>query len=283
MTVDELANAIGVTDNAIRLHLTALERDGLVRAEGVRREGSVGKPATLYAITPDGQVALSKAYEPVLSTLLVSLAVGIRLVRAMFTPLDLIASGTKLIEDADFTTTFSRTGQPEMDRLIALYNGLVHLKVRADSAWSDIDVQLKRRHDLIPNLVETVKGYAAHEKGTFENIAKWRSAAMSATAPADRAQAEGQLTMALKSLFAVAEAYPQLRANENFMSLQNSLAQIESDVQNARRYYNAVVRDYNTRIQSFPANLIAGSFGFQPRLFFELEAPGEREVPTVKF
>src|ERR1051325_9907784 len=145
--------------------------------------------------------------------------------------------------------------------VIVLYNGLVQLKIRADSAWSDIDVQLKRRHDLIPNLVETVKGYAAHEKGTFENIAKWRSAAMSATTPGDRAQAEGQLTMALKSLFAVAEAYPQLKANENFMSLQNSLTQIESDVQNSRRYYNAVVRDYNTRIATFPANMIAGSLG----------------------
>jgi LemA protein len=167
--------------------------------------------------------------------------------------------------------------------VIAMYNGLVQLKVRADSAWSDIDVQLKRRHDLIPNLVETVKGYAAHEKGTFENVAKARSAAMSATAPADRAQAEGQLTMALKSLFAVSEAYPQLRANENFLSLQGTLNQIESDVQNSRRYYNAVVRDYNTRIQSFPANMIAGSMGFQPRQFFELEAPGEREVPSVKF
>ncbi len=167
--------------------------------------------------------------------------------------------------------------------LIALYNGLVQLKVRADSAWSDIDVQLKRRHDLIPNLVETVKGYAAHEKGTFEDIAKYRSMAMQATTPADRAQAEGQLTMALKSLFAVAEAYPQLRANENFMSLQSSLAQIEGDIQNSRRYYNAVVRDYNTRIQSFPANMIAGSMGFQPRQFFELEAPGERQVPSVKF
>src|SRR6185312_552250 len=140
---------------------------------------------------------------------------------------------------------------------IALYNGLVQLKVRADASWSDIDVQLKRRHDLIPNLVETVKGYAAHEKGTFENIAKWRSAAMQATGPADRAQAEGQLTSALRQLFAVAEAYPQLRASENFTSLQNSLAQIESDVQNSRRYYNAVVRDFNTRMQSFPANLFA--------------------------
>ncbi len=167
--------------------------------------------------------------------------------------------------------------------VIALYNGLVQLKVRADASWSDIDVQLKRRHDLIPNLVETVKGYAAHEKGTFENIAKWRSAAMSATAPADRAQAEGQLTMALKSLFAVAEAYPQLKANENFMSLQNSLAQIESDIQNSRRYYNAVVRDYNTRIATFPANMIAGSLGFTARQFFELDAPAERAVPEVKF
>ena len=167
--------------------------------------------------------------------------------------------------------------------LIGLYNSIVQLKVRADSAWSDIDVQLKRRHDLLPNLVETVKGYAAHEKGTFEHIAKWRSAAMSATTPADRAQAEGQLTMALKSLFAVAEAYPQLRANENFMSLQNSLSQIEGDVQNSRRYYNAVVRDYNTRIQTFPANMFAGMFGFQPRQIFELETPPDREVPSDKF
>jgi LemA protein len=167
--------------------------------------------------------------------------------------------------------------------LIGLYNSIVQLKIRADSAWSDIDVQLKRRHDLIPNLVETVKGYAAHEKGTFENVAKWRSAAMSATAPAERAQAEGQLTMALKSLFAVAEAYPQLHANENFMSLQNSLTQIEDSVQNSRRYYNAVVRDYNTRIQTFPANMFAGMFGFTPRQFFELETPADREVPSVKF
>src|SRR5512138_659123 len=167
--------------------------------------------------------------------------------------------------------------------LIGLYNSLVQLKVRADASWSDIDVQLKRRHDLIPNLVETVKGYAAHEKGTFENIAKWRSAAMGAKSPADRAEAEGQLTMALKGLFAVAEAYPQLKANENFMSLQNSLTQIESDVQNSRRYYNAVVRDYNTRIASFPANMIAGALGFTPRQFFELDAPAERAVPQVKF
>ncbi|HLH09074.1 MAG TPA: LemA family protein [Terriglobales bacterium] len=167
--------------------------------------------------------------------------------------------------------------------LIALYNSLVQLRVRADSAWSDIDVQLKRRHDLIPNLVETVKGYAAHEKGTFENIAKWRSAAMTAQAPVDRAQAENQLTGALRQLFAVAENYPQLQASEQFTSLQNSLKEVEDALQNARRYYNAVVRDYNTRIQSFPANMLAGSLGFQPRQFFELSAPEERENVQVKF
>ena len=167
--------------------------------------------------------------------------------------------------------------------VIAMYNGLVQLKVRADSAWSDIDVQLKRRHDLIPNLVETVKGYAAHEKGTFEDIAKFRSMAMQATGPADRAAAEGQLTMALKSLFAVAENYPQLRASEQFTSLQNQLSETEDAIQNSRRYYNAVVRDYNTRLQVFPTNMIAGSMGFQPRQFFELDSAAERAVPSVKF
>ncbi len=167
--------------------------------------------------------------------------------------------------------------------LIALYNGLVQLRVRADSAWSDIDVQLKRRHDLIPNLVETVKGYAAHEKGTFENISKWRSAAMTATGPAERAEAENQLTGALRQLFAVAENYPQLRASEQFTSLQAALQQVESDIQNARRYYNAVVRDYNTRMQSFPANMIAGAMGFQTKQFFELSSPQERETVAVKF
>jgi LemA protein len=167
--------------------------------------------------------------------------------------------------------------------LIGLYNGLVQLRVRADSAWSDIDIQLKRRHDLIPNIVETVKGYAAHEKDTFENISKWRSAAMSATGPADRAQAENQLTGALRQLFAVAEAYPQLRASEQFTGLQNSLQEVEDAIQNARRYYNAVVRDYNTKIQSFPGNVFAGMFGFQAKQFFELTAPAEREAPQVKF
>src|SRR5881227_2920241 len=124
--------------------------------------------------------------------------------------------------------------------LIGMYNSLVQLRVRADSAWSDIDVQLKRRHDLIPNLVETVKGYAAHEKGTFEDIAKYRSMAMQATAPADKAAAENQLTGALKTLFAVSEAYPQLRASEEFTQLQGSLNQTEDSIQNSRRYYNAV-------------------------------------------
>ncbi|MGZ4787699.1 MAG: LemA family protein [Terriglobales bacterium] len=167
--------------------------------------------------------------------------------------------------------------------VIGLYNSVVQLKVRADSAWSDIDVQLKRRHDLIPNIVETVKGYAAHEKGTFENIAKWRSAAMSATGPEDRAQAENQLTGALRQLFAVAEAYPELKASEQFTGLQASLQEVENAIQNARRYYNAVVRDYNTRIQTFPGNIFAGMFGFQQRQFFELNAPAEREAPQVKF
>jgi LemA protein len=166
--------------------------------------------------------------------------------------------------------------------LISMYNGLVQLRVRADSAWSDIDVQLKRRHDLIPNLVETVKGYAAHEKGTFENIARLRSQAMQATAPADVAAAENQLTGALKSLFAVAENYPELKASEEFTQLQGSLNQTEDSIQNARRYYNAVVRDLNTKIQSFPTNLLAGMFGFSPRQFFETAA-AEREPVQVKF
>jgi len=167
--------------------------------------------------------------------------------------------------------------------LAGMYNGLVQLKVRADSAWSDIDVQLKRRHDLIPNLVETVKGYAAHEKGTFENIAKFRSQAMQATTPGDKAVAETQLSGALKSLFAVAENYPELKASEQFTGLQASLNSIEDNIQNARRYYNAVIRDYNTRVQSFPTNILAGMFGFSARQFFEVDAPGDRENVQVKF
>ena len=167
--------------------------------------------------------------------------------------------------------------------VIWLFNSLVQLRLRADEAWSDIDVQLKRRHDLIPNIVEVVKGYAAHEKGTFENVAKMRSAAMSATTPAEISAAENQLTAALRQLFAVVEAYPQLRASEQFMALAQTLREVEDALQNARRYYNAVVRDFNTRLQSFPANLVAGSLGFQAKQFFELSAPQEREAPQVAF
>jgi LemA protein len=167
--------------------------------------------------------------------------------------------------------------------LAGMYNGLVQLRVRTESAWSDIDVQLKRRHDLIPNLVETVKGYAAHEKGTFENIAKYRSMAMQAATPADKAQAEGQLSTALRGLFAVAESYPQLQASQEFTALQGSLNSIEDTIQNARRYYNAVVRDFNTRVQSFPSNIIAGMFGFQAKQFFEMENAADRENVAVKF
>lgn len=167
--------------------------------------------------------------------------------------------------------------------LVVIYNGLVQLRVRCDSAWSDIDIQLKRRHDLIPNLVETVKGYAAHEKGTFENIAKFRTQAIQATSPADKAAAENQLTGALRQLFAVAEAYPELKASEEFTQLQGSLSQTEDAIQNARRYYNAVVRDLNTKIQSFPTNILAGAFGFTPRQFFEISEPTDREPVQVKF
>lgn len=167
--------------------------------------------------------------------------------------------------------------------LIGIYNSLIQLKVRADNAWSDIDVQLKRRHDLIPNLVETVKGYATHEKGTFENIAKFRSAAMSASTPAEKSEAEGQLTYALRGLLAVAENYPQLQASGQFQSLQSSLSGTEDAIQNSRRYYNAVVRDLNTKIQSFPTNLVAGMFHVQQRQFFDITDPAERENVAVKF
>jgi LemA protein len=164
-----------------------------------------------------------------------------------------------------------------------MYNSLVRLRVRADSAWSDIDVQLKRRHDLIPNLVETVKGYAAHEKGVFENVAKYRSMAMSASTPEQRGEAEGQLTQALRGLFAVAENYPQLQASQEFTQLQGSLNEVEDSIQNSRRYYNAVVRDLNTRIQSFPTNILANMFGFQQKQFFQVDAPADRENVAVKF
>ena len=166
---------------------------------------------------------------------------------------------------------------------VAIYNGLVRLRVQCDSAWADIDVQLKRRHDLIPNVVETVKGYAGHERKTLEDVVNARNRAMAVQGPAAKGEAEGMLTQALKSLFALAEAYPQLRAVESFTQLQTTLNQIEDALQNARRYYNAVVRDLNTRIAQFPSNLIAGWFAFTPREFFELPTAAEREVPRVSF
>src|SRR5579864_7841903 len=167
--------------------------------------------------------------------------------------------------------------------VIAMYNGLVKLKVQCDNAWSDIDVQLKRRYDLIPNIVETVKGYAAHEKGTLEAVVSARNQAMSAQGPAAKGEAEGMLTGALRQVFALAEAYPQLRAVESFTQLQGTLNQIEDTLQNARRYYNAVVRDFNTMIEQFPSNIVAGMGNFKEREFFQISAPAEREVPKVSF
>src|ERR1700680_2262095 len=166
---------------------------------------------------------------------------------------------------------------------VGMYNSLVRLKVTCDNAWADIDVQLKRRYDLIPNLVEPDKVSPAHEKDTLEGVINARNRAMPATSPADKAQAENMLTGALKSLFALSEAYPQLRAIESFTSLQNSLAQIEDTVQNARRYYNAVVRDLNTKILQFPTNIFAGMLGFKQREFFEVTSAAEREAPKVSF
>lgn len=166
---------------------------------------------------------------------------------------------------------------------IAMYNGLVKLRVRAENAWADIDVQLKRRYDLIPNLIETVKGYAAHEKDTLEAVINARNSAISASGPEAQAQAEGMLTSALRQVFALAEAYPQLRAVESFTQLQGSLEEIEGAVQNARRYYNAVVRDLNTKIDVFPSNLIANAFKFEKEEFFELTDEAQREAPKVSF
>jgi LemA protein len=166
---------------------------------------------------------------------------------------------------------------------IAMYNSLVRLKVQCDNAWSDIDVQLKRRYDLIPNLVETVKGYAGHEKSTLEGVIAARNNAISATGPAAKAGAENALTGALRQVFALAEAYPQLRAVESFNQLQQTLNQLEDNIQNARRYYNAVVRDFNTKLAQFPTNILAGMFNFKPREFFEISTPAERDVPKVTF
>ncbi len=165
---------------------------------------------------------------------------------------------------------------------VVLYNGLVKLREQGDSAWADIDVQLKRRHDLIPNLIETVKGYASHEKETLEAVVSARSAAMSAGGPAEKGAAEGILTGALKSLFALSEAYPDLKAAQGFGNLQQNLADLENHIQQARRYYNAVVRDYNTKVSTVPSNLIAKTFGFSEREYFEIPE-GEKAVPKVDF
>ncbi len=162
------------------------------------------------------------------------------------------------------------------------YNSLVRLRETGDAAWADIDVQLKRRYDLIPNIVETVKGYASHERETLEGVVAARSGAMSAQGPAAKAQAEGMLAGAMKSLFALAEAYPDLQAASGFRDLQGTLGQIEGQLSRARQDYNAVVRDFNTKTQTFPSVFIARSFGFTEREFFEV-AEAEKAVPKVSF
>jgi LemA protein len=170
--------------------------------------------------------------------------------------------------------------------LITTYNRLITLRQRVKEAWSDIDIQLKRRHDLIPNLVETVKGYAAHERGTFDEVTQARANAVAAGAsgsPQQMAQAENVLTGALRSLFAVAENYPQLQAVQEFKDLSENLTATEDKIAFARRFYNGNVRDYNTALQTFPTNLLAGMFGFTPEQFFELADQADREVPQVKF
>ncbi len=156
--------------------------------------------------------------------------------------------------------------------IIYIYNSLVRAKVRVDEAWSDITIQLKRRYDLIPNLVETVKGYAKHEKQVFEDVTKARTSALKAQTVGEAAEADNQFQTALKSLFAVAEAYPQLRASENFQKLQDEVTDTEDKIQAARRFYNGAVRDLNIRIQTFPTNIFAGMLGFKLREFFDVEA-----------
>jgi LemA protein len=155
--------------------------------------------------------------------------------------------------------------------VVFAYNGLVRLRNRIDNAWSQIDVQLRRRYDLIPNLVETVKGYAAHERQTFESVTQARANAISAQGVADQAQAENMISSALKSLFAVAEAYPELKANQNFLALQEELTATEGRIAYARQFYNDEVLKLNTRVQSFPTNILAGAFGFREREYFEAD------------
>ena len=167
---------------------------------------------------------------------------------------------------------------------ISIYNKLVRLRNTSQSAWSDIDVQLKKRYDLVPNLVETVKGYANHERTLLEELTAARTAGMQASGPTETAKAENLFRESLKSLFAVAEAYPDLKANQNFMQLQSQMKELEDGIESARRYYNAVARDFNTAVEQFPSNLIAARFKFVQRDFFELETPAtERKPVQVNF
>ncbi len=166
--------------------------------------------------------------------------------------------------------------------LIAIYNRLVRLRNRTDNAWAQVDVQLKRRYDLIPNLVETVKGYASHERATFEEVVKARTAAQEATGIADQAVAENMLTGALRRLFALAEAYPELRASENFQQLQGELAETENKISVSRQIYNDATLTYNNAVQTVPSNLVAGIFGFRTREYFEVEGDA-RSAPEVRF
>ncbi len=166
---------------------------------------------------------------------------------------------------------------------VGIYNGLVAGRQRVKNAWSQIDVVLKRRHDLIPNLVETVKGYASHERETFERVIAARSGATTARGPAAQAQAETVLAGALRQIFALAEAYPELKADQNFRALQTELSGTEQGIASARRDYNDVVTQFNTQVQSFPALMVAGPLGFHAEEYFEIENTAEREVPTVKF
>ncbi len=167
--------------------------------------------------------------------------------------------------------------------LVSAYNRFVSLKNRTQEAWSDIDVQLKRRYDLIPNLIETVKGYASHESGIFEKIAEARARAMGAKGVKEQAEAENQLSSTLKTLFAVSENYPDLKASTNFLELQRELRDTEDKIQAARRFYNGNARDLNIQIESFPSNVIAGMFNFKKVEFFELEEEAAKQVPKVQF
>ncbi|MCC7431923.1 LemA family protein [Candidatus Peregrinibacteria bacterium] len=167
--------------------------------------------------------------------------------------------------------------------VIGVYNSLVQLKNKVDEGWADIETQLKRRYDLIPNMVETVKGYAKHESKTLEAVTQARNMAMSANTPEDRMKAESALTGTLKTLFAVAENYPDLKANQNFMDLQATLKEVEEKLQLSRRYYNATVRDFNTKVEIFPNNIVAGLFHFARRPFFEIENAEERQNVKVSF